>query len=175
MITRGHSNSYAIYRQLKKEAEEKSIRSMTYKNTNRRILLLVQVGVIEEIKYTERVPHGRIDYKLTVKGLEYLLPYILMHPEEVRSMVSYMNKFSIDKKGFGEVLLKRLLVIAETIIEYQKVTNIPYDSHELARLVNQFYDIIIESGSELRNRILNKDVKEILEILDKDKKKKKSA
>lgn len=95
----------------------------------------------------------------------------MIHPEEVQNMVKYMDKFGVDKKGFEQALLRTLLVIAETINEYQKVTNILYDRHELAKLVNQFYYIIVESGSQLTNEIFKKDVKEILGILERDKKK----
>ena len=152
--------------------EESGENAFSYKNIGKRFVRLAKHVILEEIKLegVENL-HGRKDYRLTAKGLEYLLPYVLMHPEEVQNMVRYMDKFEIDKEGFGEALLRTLLVIAETIGEYQKVTNIPYDRHELAKLVNQFYDIIVKSGSELSNEIFKRDVKEILGILERDKKK----
>lgn len=93
---------------------------MVYKNANRRILLLAKAGVIEEVKYTERTPHGRIDYKLTMDGLKQLMPYILTHPEEVENVVQYMDKFGINKKDFGELLVNKLGSIASAINEFYK-------------------------------------------------------
>jgi hypothetical protein len=151
--------------------EESGENAFSYKNIGKRFVRLAKHAILEEINLqgVENL-HGRKDYRLTTKGLEYLLPYVLMHPVEVQNMVRYMDKFEIDKKGFGQALLRTLLIIAETISEYQKVTNIPYDRHELAKLVNQFYDIIVKSGSELSNEIFKRDVKEILGILERDKK-----
>lgn len=153
--------------------EESGENAFSYKNIGKRFVRLAKHKILEEVKLegVENL-HGRKDYRLTNNGLAYLLPYILIHPEEVQSIVRYMDKFGVDKKGFGETLLRTLLLIAETIKEYQKFTNIPYGRHELAKLLNQSYDIIVKSGSQITKEILNRDVKEILEILDKDKKRK---
>jgi hypothetical protein len=171
MITKGCTSAYTTWIKMNEESGDNAF---SYKNIGKRFVRLAKNAILEEIKLegVENL-HGRKDYRLTMKGLEYLLPHIMMHPKEVQNMVKYLDEFGVDKKGFGQSLLRTLLVIAETINEYQRVTNIPYDRHELAKLVNQFYDIIVESGSTLSNEIFRRDVKEIFGILERDKNKKK--
>jgi hypothetical protein len=140
LIIRGHNNSYAIYNQLKKEAEEKGSRAMTYKNANRRILLLVQNGAIEEIKYTERVPHGRIDYKLTMKGLEYLIPHFLSHPEEIKELVDYINEFRLDKVYFISLLTDGHTKSIEALNEFQRHTGMMYNPTESITYPGMLYN-----------------------------------
>ena len=108
LITRGYYNSYAIYHQLMTEAEKKGTRTMLYKNTNRRILLLAKTGVIEEIKYTERTPHGRIDYKLTLKGFKALLSYMFSHPNEAECLARYVDDAGLDKAPIVDQVVKKL-------------------------------------------------------------------
>jgi hypothetical protein len=117
---------------------------MTYKNANRRILLLVQAGVIEEIKYTERVPHGRIDYKLTIKGLTCLVPYFLGHPEEVMGLVMYMDKVGIDRSRLALPLMESKARSTEALNEFQRYTG---DLYSPPKLTDN------ESTDSLRERI----------------------
>ncbi|HZD35443.1 MAG TPA: hypothetical protein VE130_09585 [Nitrososphaeraceae archaeon] len=100
---------------MKKENEN----VMVYKNIGRRVLLLQEGGFIEEIKLEgiENL-HGRKDYKLTMIGLEQLIPQLLEYPDGTEIVVKYMDKFGLDKEGFGIVLISRLYVITDVINRY---------------------------------------------------------
>ena len=124
--------------------------TMVYKNVNRRVLLIVQAGVIEEVKYTERTTHGRIDYKLTMKGFEALLPYMLSHPTEVEDLVHYINYVGLDKKAIVDKILVRLISTLESVRKYLEVAEI--DSEMSQTHMNQ----------------LGVSIKEFLHILGKN-------
>ena len=115
MVTKGCTSAYAIWVQMKKENEN----VMVYKNIGRRVLLLQEGGFIEEIKLEgiENL-HGRKDYKLTMIGLEQLIPQLLEYPDGTEIVVKYMDKFGLDKEGFGIVLISRLYVITDVINRY---------------------------------------------------------
>ena len=124
LITSGYSNSFAIYRHMKtstgllshKKAHKRKI--MAYKNANRRILLLAQAGLIEEQKYTERTPHGRIDYKLTMKGAEALLPYMLSVPSIVEDLAQYFAYSGLDIKVITESIVSRINPFLDSVNKY---------------------------------------------------------
>ena len=93
---------------------------MVYKNINRRIVILAKEGYIEEIPYTKRTPHGRIDYKLTMKGFLFLIPYFLNNPSQMRGAVEYIDKFGLDKQEIvREVMIGHNNVI-DAINEFTK-------------------------------------------------------
>jgi hypothetical protein len=112
LIRSGYPTSYSIWNQLKAEAEKRepgsSMKVMVYKNVNRRVLLLAESSFIEEIKYEKKTPHGRIDYRLTKKGIEELIPYLLDRPEEIPSVIEYLNKSGIDKKDLESLLANEI-------------------------------------------------------------------
>ena len=123
LITSGYPNSFAIYRHLKFSTgllatKKTKPKIMAYKNANRRILLLAQAGLIEEQKYTERTPHGRIDYKLTMKGAEALLPYMLSVPSIVEDLAQYFAYSGLDIKVITENIVNRINPFLDSINKY---------------------------------------------------------
>lgn len=83
---------------------------MVYKNVNRRVLLLAAAKYIEEIKHSGKTPHGRIEYKLTIKGLRELLPYMfsLDTRSEVGNLINHIDEFKLDRNEFGAILLEMI-------------------------------------------------------------------
>lgn len=73
---------------------------MAYNNVNKRIMNLVKDGLLEEVKIGESI-HGRKDFKLTMKGLEQLMPHVTAHPESAKTIHAYMDRFKLDKQAFG--------------------------------------------------------------------------
>jgi hypothetical protein len=119
MVTKGCTSGYAVWVQMKKENEN----VMVYKNIGRRVLLLQEGGFIEEIKLegVENL-HGRKDYKLTIKGLEQLIPYFLTHTEEIENIVQYMDKFKLDKTLFQKLLTERVKSTLQVLDKYLNVS-----------------------------------------------------
>ena len=117
-ITKGHTSSYSIWLAMKKtaaafkgnvgaESKIESKKVMTYRNNNKRVIRLAQLGLIEEIKpspHTVNI-HGRKDYKVTQKGMEQLASYFLTHPDDVKIMDEYMGRFRLNKQAFGEMFM----------------------------------------------------------------------
>ena len=95
----------------KKDKNVKKV--LAYVNIHKRTINLSELGFIEEIKSDLINMHSRRDYKVTLKGIEQLLPYFLVYPDEMKNMVQYMNKFKLDKKAFGNMLSNR----AESMIK----------------------------------------------------------
>ena len=93
---------------------------MVYKNINRRILILAKEGFIEEVPYTKRTPHGRIDYQLTMMGFASLIPHYLNHPNEIKGLVNYIDKFGLDKIRIAGILIGEHSKTIEALNEYQK-------------------------------------------------------
>lgn len=68
-IKTGHTNSYSIWKNLGED-------TMTYKNANMRVVSLREKGIIEEVEYEGRTPHGRIDYRISKNGKEVIRQHI---------------------------------------------------------------------------------------------------
>lgn len=49
---------------------------------------------------------------------EHLMPYIMMHPEDVKNIVRLIDKFGIDKVGFFRSLLLRLDFAIMAVLDY---------------------------------------------------------
>lgn len=56
----------------------------------------------------------------------FLIPYILTHAKEVKDIVELIDKFGIDKRRFGELLMDRVNSSVEAVNEYRRYTKIPY-------------------------------------------------
>ena len=164
---------------MKKAAEESETKVIVYKNVNRRILLLARAGFIEELKYAERTPHGRIEYKLTMKGLEQLIPHILADPEGVKNIVGYMDKFGLDKKALGEQLENRAVSMIDALVFYQRYSGLPathaiFSSEDLEekeavrmhygpRIIKELFDLNIKAKEE---KTLEERIAAVSEIAD---------
>jgi hypothetical protein len=113
LITRGHTSSYSIWSAMKEEAKRKSNpkKVLAYKNIHQRALNLLKHGYLEEIKFDLINMHGRRDYKLTLKGMKQLLPYIKNHPDNLKNLVEYMDKIKFPKESFVSVLINELSIL----------------------------------------------------------------
>lgn len=93
-------------------------KALAYVNIHKRTINLSKLGFLEEIKSDLINMHSRRDYKVTLKGIEQLIPYFLTHPDEVGNTVQYMNKFKIDKKTFGNLLSNKFKSMIKTMSLY---------------------------------------------------------
>lgn len=102
---------------MKKEAKEigHGKKVMTYKNINTRVVKLFNIGLLEEVEQTGRSPHGRIDYKVNMNGMRELISDIIAYPEEVHNIIQYMDRFGLDKKVFGRLIMERLDSLIEVV------------------------------------------------------------
>ena len=118
----GSASSYSIWSYLKDEAilTGDLNKFMAYKNVNKRIVKLLNHGLISQINTGKTNVHGRKDYKLTDIGLTYLVPYFLTHPKDVKTLVYYMNNHKIDKNNFGRLLRKGHALAVEALTSYEK-------------------------------------------------------
>jgi hypothetical protein len=139
MVTRECTSGYSAWVQMKKEDEH----VMAYKNIGRRVLILHKHGYLEEIKL-ENVEnlHGRKDYKVTMKGMEKLIPYIMTHPEDVTNINEYVMKFGLDKRRLLELLIDKYHSGLDTLYVILVTTLVPKidDSiwtYEVAESMNQ--------------------------------------
>lgn len=97
---------------------------MTYRNNNKRVIRLAQLGLIEEIKTAPHNVvniHGRKDYKVTRKGLKHLIPYVITHPDDdVKVVPEDMDRSGLDKQAFGEILVTGTTSMIKSTYEYLK-------------------------------------------------------
>jgi hypothetical protein len=55
---------------------------------------LAKAGLIEETKIGKKSIHGRKDYKVTMIGMEILIPYVIKtHPEIILTVFEYVDRF----------------------------------------------------------------------------------
>jgi len=150
LITKGYSSSYTIWSAMKKEAKERANgkKVMAYININKRVTELARMGLLEELKPDEHAVniHGRKDYKVTMKGMEQLVPYFLEHPEAIRDLTDYLNKVGLDKYQFAILLKEKYASATEALNVYQWCTHAlyyPFRMHpdELGDWVNKHWDI----------------------------------
>jgi hypothetical protein len=83
---------------------------MTYRNNNKRVIRLAQLGLIEETRSNPDAVnlHGRKDYKITMKGIEQLAPYIFTHPEDVEDISYYAQRNGLNIQKLGEIMVDYL-------------------------------------------------------------------
>lgn len=121
---------------------------MAYKNVNRRISILVKAGLIEEVPYTKRTLHGRVDHRLTMKGLEYLIPHFLAHPDEIKALVEYMDRFGQNKQVFAHKLINQMIpkvgstnLYLETMVSKFFYEFAPMNTEQIERLQKSMDDL----------------------------------
>lgn len=105
MVTKWSTSAYTTWIKMN---EEYGTDAFSYKNIGKRFVRLAENSIIEETKL-ENVEnlHGRKDYKVTMKGMEQLIPYIMTHPEDVRTINGYIKKFDLDKRLLLELLIDK--------------------------------------------------------------------
>lgn len=116
------TSSYSIWSYMKDEAIRTGDRDkfMAYKNVNKRIIKLLNHGLISRIKTDKSNVRGRKDYKLNDVGLTYLVPYFLTHPTDIKVLVYYMNYYEMDKNNFGRLLRKEAAKALNAYKNYSK-------------------------------------------------------
>lgn len=130
LVMKGRSSAYSVWTTMKKEAREKNLdrKVMTYRNINKRVIKLAKLGLIEEVTEPDVHAvniHGRKDYKITVKGLECLIPHMMAYPEDVKSIIKHMDKFGVDKKVIGDLLKDRVRAIFESVNQFLRFMELP--------------------------------------------------
>ncbi|MPZ06624.1 MAG: hypothetical protein GEU26_09450 [Nitrososphaeraceae archaeon] len=157
---------------MKKEAKEStgSKKVMAYININKRVTELTKMEFLEELKpdlNTVNI-HGRRDYKITMKGLEQLIPRLLEHPEEIENIIRYMGKFGLDKEKFLDSLFYRLLATVSTLQEYMKrysfEITIAKDGSELEQKKSGLKEILLRMENEKLRANTEKIHNSLLEI-----------
>jgi len=139
---------------------------MVYKNINRRILILAREDYIEEVPYTTRTKHGRVDYRLTMMGFRSLIPHFLNHTNEIQGLVKYIDKFGLDKIRVAAILIDEHVKSIEALNEFQKQSggmlydpfrNINYeelesilDLREIIQLQEIYDDMLKKMQSEIQ-------------------------
>lgn len=156
-VTRGYSSSYSIWSAMKKEAgENRTGKVMTYRNTNKRVVRLSNLRLLEEIKPRVYSVHGKKDYRLTMKGLEELIPHILTHPKGVQNVVQYMDKFGLSKYHFWDLIFRKIYLAVNSTNEFSKHAKLPGIGDHKASFDNILYvskekptpDIVIKMDAE---------------------------
>ena len=103
----------------KEQGQERKV--MTYRNNNKRVIKLADLGLIKEIKpdvHNINI-HGRKDYKVTTKGLKHLA-YGVTHPDDVKLVYEYMDRFGLNKQAFGDPLVNRTASMIKSADRYLK-------------------------------------------------------
>jgi hypothetical protein len=125
------SSPYSVWASMKKDAKTKSLdttkKIMTYKNINKRVVKLANLGVIEEIKpdaYTVNL-HGRKDYKLTIKGLPYLVHHVIVFPQDLESIKEHLDKIGLDRKILAKLLTDYSNAAIYTADKYRQLIRLP--------------------------------------------------
>lgn len=117
LVIQGYTSSYALWTYVKNNKTE-YVKPVAYKNINQRFLRLAKLNFLKEVQLGKN-PHRRIDYKLTIKGLEELIPYLIVHPEKgVQDIIQYMDKFGLDKHAFGDLLVRKTIPILSFTDQY---------------------------------------------------------
>jgi hypothetical protein len=156
MLTKGCTSAYTTWIQMIKELEEGAL---TYKNVGKRFVKLANHGIIEEVKLDIENIHGRKDYKITMKGFEILLSYIIGHPQDMQSIVDYVNKFDVDKHQLGLLLMKGEYNTIVTLNEYQRLTNALYypfgitEMEEIKKWFEKYHDNVDKDRKEVQTRL----------------------
>lgn len=123
MAIRNCTSAYSTWIQLVKEIGGNAL---SYKNVGKRIIKLWQSGMLKEVKLNVQNIHGRKDYKLTMEGMKLIASFAITHPEEIKNILQYIDRFRLDKPLFGEYMLDKFASCIEAINEYGKYANL-YD------------------------------------------------
>jgi hypothetical protein len=137
---------------------------LAYININKRVRKLAKGEYLEQLKpvkdlYTLNI-HGRKDYKITMKGMRQLIPYIMNRENSAEKVVEYMDKVGLDKEGLG------ISVMEEINLMHFRIENLV----DMAIAVNQseFFDQIL--GSMHMLGILRQEHREYEPLGKKDSK-----
>lgn len=109
LVIQNYTSSYSVW-SYSQHNKTNYIKPVAYKNINQRFLRLTRLRFLEELQLDDKDKNlrHRIDHKLTLKGLEALIPYIILHPKNIQTIIEYMDKFKMDKMTFGKLLNDRV-------------------------------------------------------------------
>lgn len=167
LITKGNPSVYSVWSAMNRQMQG---RGLAYVNVKKRVRRMTRLGYLDltesfAVSVTKGIeaaargklstPRGRIEYKVTMKGLEALIPYqILIHPEEIQTIIEYTDRFNqhldMDKQAFADLLISRissLVRAANQFMGYAKQSKIsltkssklealPKEMNELSRLIS---------------------------------------
>jgi hypothetical protein len=144
MVTKWSTSAYTTWIKMNEEYGENAF---SYKNIGKRFVRLAENNVIEEIKL-ENVEnlHGRKDYKVTMKGMEQLIPYIMTHPEDVRTINGYISKFNLDKRLLLKLLIDKFHSGLDSLYVILLTTLVPKIDDSIWT-----YDVVESMNQLLRN------------------------
>lgn len=94
----------------KAASAENSPKALAYKNINKRTVNLFRAGYLEEIKIDLVNMHGRKDYKVTIDGMEQLIPYLLLQSkmDDFKAIAEYVLKSGLDDQLFRSILANKI-------------------------------------------------------------------
>lgn len=185
-IAMGNTSAYSVWLAMKEEVErEEGIKMMAYKNVNKRIIKLGNLGLIEELRPDKYSLHGRRDFRVTNEGMKQLILHILLHPNDVTKIIEYMDKYAMDKKTIANLLLRESHTIVETVSKFVKNTNLPEllgvftpeGSEEYTEMQNAYeergkiIDDFNKRIDEIENVISHMENSKLSKVKTKDKKK----
>jgi hypothetical protein len=138
LIMKGKKSSYSVWAYMTKESKEgrRTKKVMTYRNINKRVIRLAKLGLIQEIKVDDPHSvniHGRKDYKITLKGLECIIPQMIAYPEDIKTIIEYMDKFRVDKRSIGPVLAEKAASAFQSINQLSRFMDSPEIKEMYAR------------------------------------------
>jgi len=126
LFIKGSTSSYGIWNIISKNPDL-NIKPMAYNNINKRIVALYNKGYLEEIDLQDKFNiHGRKDYRVTIEGIEQVIPHILNLKKgnvftEIRTITEYLDKAGYSKYNkvdIGREIYKRLQVDIISLTEY---------------------------------------------------------
>jgi len=139
LIMKGYTSSYSIWSYLKQKAEkDPKLTGISYKNVNKRFIKLIKIKAIEEIQIpgTSNI-HGRKDFRVSLTGLELLIPYFKKYPKEIQNIVMYMDKIGLDKNLFGLSILEGFTNNTKLLNTYQYNTSVLFNDSHVFKLVSE--------------------------------------
>jgi hypothetical protein len=148
-ITQGFTSPYYIWVAMKNESKAKhnSTKPLVYKNIYLRTIALSKAGYLEELKVEGINIHGRREYRVTLKGLQQLLPYYIAYPNEIGNLNKYMDKAKIEKQPFTKWLIDIAGSIDRIINIHQNCIKVPVP-HPLGRAQSESIDEAIDNAYE---------------------------
>jgi hypothetical protein len=125
LIMKDYTSSYQIWNLTAKNPDldpNIDIKPMAYNNVNKRILNLHKNGYLEVVKHQDKSnAHKRKDYKITMKGIEYLIPYLLLQSKNFEIISKYISRSGLDRQAFETKLGLKIFNILDSGNSYYEV------------------------------------------------------
>jgi hypothetical protein len=121
LITKGNPSSYSIWSAMNKELQGEGL---AYINIKKRIRRLIGIEYLQETKpdTTTASIRGRRDYKITMKCIEFLIPYMISQSQDLEPLSKYIYKSGLDRKVFEEKFKSKIFNMFHSANSYYKIT-----------------------------------------------------